>query len=113
MFDKLEANKKRFAELENELAKGDVIANQELYTKLVKEHSSLSDIVNKYSEYLDNHAQIGDLKLMAFDKDEEIAAMAKEELGQRQQSEKKITEELKFVITSYSIHYTKLYENML
>jgi peptide chain release factor 1 len=98
MFDKLEASKKRFLELENELAKSDVIANQELYTKLVKEHSSLSDVVNKYDEYLDNHTQIDDLKLMALDKDEEIAAMAKEELALRQQNEKKMVEELKLLL---------------
>lgn len=98
MFDKLDASKKRFQELENELAKGEVIQNQELYTKLVREHAALSDIVGRYDEYLDNHAQIDDLKIMAADKDEEIAAMAKEELAERQQNEKRLIEDLKLLL---------------
>jgi len=98
MFDKLEASKKRYLELESELAKGDVIQNQELYTKLVREHSSLSEVVSKYDEYMQNRAQIEDLKLMTQDHDDEIAEMAKEELTERLAAEKKLTEELKLLL---------------
>ncbi len=98
MFDKLEASKKRYLELESELAKGDVIQNQELYTKLVREHSSLSEVVSKYDEYMQNRAQIEDLKLMTQDHDDEIAEMAKEELTERLAAEKKLIEELKLLL---------------
>ncbi len=80
MFDKLKKHKERFAELEAQLTQSDVIQNQELYTKLIKEHAGLAEIVQKYDEYMSNAQQIDDLKLMVGDDDAEIAAMAKDEL---------------------------------
>ena len=98
MFDKLDAQKMRYEQLEAELANPETIQNQELYTKLVKEHSSLSDLVAKYAEYADNHSQIADLNVMAEDDDSDIAAMAKEELAVRGQDEKRLLEEMKFLL---------------
>jgi len=98
MFDKLDAQKIRYEQLEAQLADVEVIQNQELYTRLVKEHSSLSDVVAKYAEYQDNHAQIEDLAAMLGDDDPDITAMAKEELVARQQDEKRLTEELRFLL---------------
>ena len=98
MIDKLEAYKKRYEDLEAQLANGDATKNQENYTKLVREHSGLSEIVSKYDVYMDNRAQIDELVLMAQDSDEEIAAMAQEELEQRRQDDKKLAEELKLLL---------------
>lgn len=98
MFDKLEAQKMRYEQLEAQLSQNDVIQNQELYTRLVKEHSSLTELVQRYAEYTENHAQIAELAVMATDSDAEIAAMAKEELAERQQAEKRLTEELRFLL---------------
>jgi peptide chain release factor 1 len=98
MFDKLDAQKIRYEQLEAQLADAEVIQNQELYTRLVKEHSSLSDVVAKYAEYAENHAQIADLGAMVGDDDPDIAAMAKEELAARQQDERRLIEELKFLL---------------
>ena len=98
MFDKLDAHKNRHGQLEAELAQPEVIQNQELYTRLVKEHSTLSEIVAKYDEYTDNHAQIADLAVMMDDGDAGIAAMAKEEMSTRQQDEKRLIEELRLLL---------------
>jgi peptide chain release factor 1 len=98
MFDKLDTQKKRFEQLEAQLAEGGVTQNQELYTKLVKEHAALSDIVAKYHAYTDNHAQIVDLMAMTEDDDLEIAAMAKDELASCQQDENRLIEELKLLL---------------
>jgi peptide chain release factor 1 len=98
MFDKLDAQKIRYEQLEAQLADAEVIQNQELYTRLVKEHSSLSDVVAKYAEYTDNHAQIADLAVMVGDDDADIAAMAKDEMTARQQDEKRLMEELKYLL---------------
>ena len=98
MFDKLEAFRIRFEQLEAQLADPEVIQNQELYTRLTKEHASLAEVVEKYAEYRDNHAQIEDLTAMMEDDDPDIAAMAKEELAARQQDEKRLVEELKFLL---------------
>ncbi len=98
MFDKLKAHKQRYLELEGQLSKSETVQNQELYTKLIKEHSSLSDIVAKYDEYENNKSQIEDLKVMEHDDDAEIAAMAKEELSELEQANKKLVEELKLLM---------------
>jgi len=98
MFDKLEAFRIRFEQLEAQLADPEVIQNQELYTRLTKEHASLAEVVEKYAQYRDNHAQIEDLTQMVEDDDPDIAAMAKEELAARQQDEKRLVEELKILL---------------
>jgi peptide chain release factor 1 len=98
MFEKLEDIKVRFQELEDELAKPDIMHNQERYLKLVKEHSSLCEIMGKYGELLDNKNQIEDLKLMSDDDDKEIAEMAKAELETLEENKIKLEEELKFML---------------
>ena len=45
MFTKLEAIKKRYEFLTEEISKAEVIAKQDEWKKLVKEHSGLTDIV--------------------------------------------------------------------
>lgn len=98
MFEKLEEIKKRFLELEGELAKPETMQNQERYTKIVKEHSSLAEIVEKYDEHLKCLKQIEDLKVMSEDREKEIADMAKEELAQTQAADEKLIEELKLLL---------------
>ena len=98
MFEKLDEHKRRFTQLEEELSRPETIANQELYTKLAKEHSSLSEIVAQYDTFLAVQKQIAEAKQMAGDDDGEIAAMAKEELSALQAEEKRLTETLKFLL---------------
>ena len=81
MFERLEEIKKRFLELEEELAQAETVHNQERYLKLVKEHSALAEIVAKYDEHLENAKQAEELKQMEQDDDPDIAGMAKEELA--------------------------------
>ena len=98
MFDKLAAHKNRYLELETQLSKSETVKNQELYTKLIKEHSALGDIVAKFDEHTDNLKQIEDLNVMANDDDAEIAAMAKEELNELRQANEQIEEDLKLLL---------------
>lgn len=98
MLDKLEAQKRRFAELEQSLSSADVIANQELYTKLAREHASLTEVMDMYNRFLDNRTQMSDLEHMANDADDEIAAMAKDELEQRIKDDKTMEEALKLLL---------------
>ncbi len=98
MIDKLEAQKKRFEELEEKLSKADVILNQELYTKLVREHAALSEIVEKYNRYKDNRVQMSELEQLACDKDTELAQIAREELEQCSNEDVTLEEELKLML---------------
>jgi len=98
MFEKLEDIKKRYLETETELSDPEVIRNQELYARLSKEHSSLSEIVGKYDEYLGVRKQRQDLELLAQDEDEEIASMAKEELESARIGEERLENELRMLL---------------
>lgn len=98
MFDKLAAQKNRYLELETLLSKSETVKNQELYTKLIKEHSALGEIVAKFDEHTDNLKQIEDLLTMANDEDAEIAAMAKEEMSELTKANEQIEEELKLLL---------------
>ena len=50
MFDKLSFIDDRFIELESKISDPEVIADQEQWRKLCKEHSDITPIVNKYRE---------------------------------------------------------------
>ena len=51
MFDKLEAVETRYEELTKMISDPEVIANQAEWQKLIKEHSSIEEVVQKYREY--------------------------------------------------------------
>ena len=50
MFDKLEAVEKRYEELTKDISNPEIIANQAEWQKLIKEHSSIEEVVQKYRE---------------------------------------------------------------
>ena len=51
MFEKLSAVENRYEQIGVELTRPDVASNNALFTKLMKEHSELTPIVEKYREY--------------------------------------------------------------
>lgn len=51
MFDKLDFIEERYNELTEKISDPDVLADRERWSKLVKEHSDMTPIVEKYKEY--------------------------------------------------------------
>jgi peptide chain release factor 1 len=51
MFDKLESAEQRFEEMGVLLTRPEVINDNEQYTKLSKEYSQMTPIIEKYREY--------------------------------------------------------------
>ena len=51
MFNKLETVANRYEQIGIELTRPDVVSDNELFRKLMKEHSELTPIVEKYREY--------------------------------------------------------------
>lgn len=99
MFDKLEDILRRFEEIEEEMLDPEIMNDQNRYKKLMKEHSDLSDIVEKYKEYKATQASIEDsLAMLDEESDEEIREMAKEELNECKQRVVTIEEELKVLL---------------
>ena len=99
MFDKLDDILARFQEIEQELMNPDVVADQNRFRTLRKEHSDLTDIVEKYKEYKAVQKNIEEsLKILEEENDEELRELAKEELSVSKQNIAKIEEELKILL---------------
>lgn len=81
MFDKLKFIEEKYEELGLKLSDPEVINDQKLWQRLMKEHSELSSIVLKYREYKDVVNGIEEAKEMLEEGDEEIRELAKIELA--------------------------------
>ena len=82
MFQKLEAVEKRFEELTQKISDPEVIANQNEWRELMKEHSELEPIVEKYREYKKVQKEYDDAKEMLDDSilDKELKDLAEMEM---------------------------------
>jgi peptide chain release factor 1 len=82
MFDKLQMAEDRYEEINHKLSDPSVIANQDEYRKLMKEHSDLGEIVEKYREYKKVKKDIDDAREILQDKqaDQEFREMVQMEL---------------------------------
>lgn len=98
MFDKLIDLEKRYIELSDKINDPEIISNNEEWRKLMKEHSDISPIVNKYKEYEQTKQAIEDAKEMLNESDEEMRQLAKEELNENTENLEKIKEELKILL---------------
>lgn len=99
MFEKLESIKKRYEELSAEISKSEVIANQELWRKLMKEHADLEEIVSAYEAYLAMQAELPELREMLKTADDaELREMAQEEIASLEEKMQKAEEDLKFLL---------------
>ncbi|MFR5683664.1 MAG: peptide chain release factor 1 [Clostridia bacterium] len=96
MFQKLEAVEKRYDELTKLISDPEVISNQSEWQKYMKEHGSISDIVEKYREYKKVQKQMEEAKEMLYDK--ELKELAEMELEEAKEKLPKIEEELKVLL---------------
>ena len=96
MFQKLEAVEKRYEELNKLISDPEVIARQNEWKNLMKEHSDMVDIVEKYREYKKVKEAYDEAKEMLSDKDlRELAEIQMEECKEKLP---KIEEELKILL---------------
>ena len=96
MFQKLEAVEKRYEELNKLISDPEVIARQSEWQKLMKEHSDIEEVVEKYREYKKYENALEEAKEMLADKDlKELAEMQMEEAKEMLP---KIEEEIKILL---------------
>ena len=96
MFEKLEAVEKRYEELTTKISDPSVIADNNEWRKLVKEHSSIEDVVFKYREYKQTLNNMNEAEEMM--KDHELKELAEEEYYSSKEKITKIEEELKVLL---------------
>ena len=81
MFDKLNKAEQRYAQVEQDLSNPEIISNQEAFTKLMKEYSSLTPVIEKFREYKTAEKQMSDAEDLMHDKesDADIKELAEDE----------------------------------
>lgn len=79
MFERLEAMKVRFAELEDLIGRPEIVAKQDEWKKLVKEHAVLAPVVEAYDAYLAIKNDMEECEVMMNDEDKEMAELAEKE----------------------------------
>lgn len=98
MFDKLDQVASRFREVESELASPDVASDRERYTKLMREHADLVDLVTVYAKRKELAEEYEEAKVMREDSDAEIREMAVAEARELEAQLEDLDGQLKILI---------------
>ncbi|ONI38001.1 peptide chain release factor 1 [Candidatus Epulonipiscium fishelsonii] len=99
MFDQIEELVVKFNEIGSKINEPAVISDQETWRKLMKEHSGLQPIVDKYREYKKTLDDIDDALLMLEDDmDEDFRNLVKEELAENKKKIEPLENELKLLL---------------
>ena len=100
MFKKLDFILEKYEELSMTVSDPEVIANQSLWQKKIKEMGEMEPIVTKYKEYrkVQDDLAATEEMLNELGSDDEMREMAKEELTELKERSEKLTEELKIAL---------------
>ena len=100
MFDKLESVVNRYEQIGEELTHPEVVSDNELFRKLMKEHSELTPIVEKYREYQGaKESERQALEILAEPNlDKELKELAEEELKEAKDNIILFADELKILL---------------
>ena len=99
MNSKLDSIKQRYEKLGAALAAPDAMSDQAAWRAMVKEHADLSEIVNKYDEWLVADGARADCRAMLEDKlDADMREMVHAELQELEQKQETLMNELKVLL---------------
>lgn len=105
--EKLEEINVKFKEIEQKLGDADVIANQEEYKNLSKEHSYLSPIIEKSEEYMKLLQDIKGLEELKESDDKEMREMAFAEYDEAVAKKEKMETEIRLMLIPPDPHEDK------
>ena len=100
MLDKLSAVESRYEQIGTQLTRPETVADNELFRRLMKEHSELTPIVEKYREYksaVDAEKEAGEL-LEAGGLDKDFRELVEEELREAKEKISVYADELKILL---------------
>ncbi len=99
LFDRLQMLADRYEELGELLSDPDVIADSKRFMELSKEMADLRETVEKYEKYKQVVQQIkDDEEMLSAGRDDEMAAMVKEELSDSKNEKQKLEQEIKILL---------------
>ncbi len=99
MFDKLKKIEDRYEFLTAEISRPDIIADNSVWKKLVKEHSGLQDVVNVYREWkrADDNLTMS-IAALETEKDKEMSQLLHEEIGVLKTQKEELEQRLKVLL---------------
>lgn len=98
MLSKLLTIYNRFQNLEEQLSDPGVTNDQQAFRKISKEYKDLQPVIDAYKRYQDVVDGIASAKEMAKDEDQDMRAMAREELHALEKTKDEMDEELKMLL---------------
>lgn len=99
MLNKLEVLEDKYKELSEKIADPEIINDQKVWQKLIKEHADLEPIIMKFREYKDVMNSIAESKtILQEESDEELRELAKMELSEMEEKVEPIEDELKILL---------------
>lgn len=99
MLNKLEVLEDKYKELSEKIADPEIINDQKVWQKFIKEHAEVEPIVMKFREYKDVMNAIADSKtILQEESDEELRELSKMELSEMEEKVEPIEEELKILL---------------
>ncbi|REJ79235.1 MAG: peptide chain release factor 1 [Acidobacteria bacterium] len=99
MLEKLEQIEKNYEELNEQLASPDITSDIQAYTKLMKQHRSLGEIVEKYREVRKLQEELdGAREIVKATEDDDMRELAEMEISELEESVDRGTEELKILL---------------
>lgn len=99
MTDKLDKIVLRYEFLTGEISKPEVIADNNTWKKLVKEHSNLTPIIEAYILYKKTNEELqANLEMSAIETDKEMLALLHEDINYQKKQLEELTEQLKVLL---------------
>ncbi|AYF54166.1 peptide chain release factor 1 [Clostridium botulinum C] len=99
MLDKLDFTENKYEELSIKISDPSVMANQNEWRKLCKEHAELETIVTKYREYKNNKEELeANKELLSEENDRDMKEMIQEEIKTLEENIVRDEEELKILL---------------
>jgi peptide chain release factor 1 len=100
MYDKLDFIQEKYEELSLKVSDPDVISDQAVWQKSMKDMAEMEPIVNKYKEYKKATDELKNTKEMLNDSsmDEELRELAKLELAELEEKQEALSNELRILL---------------
>jgi peptide chain release factor 1 len=99
MFEKLDAIEEKYEELTAQLGDSSLLADQQKYAKVAKQHRELEEIVAKYREYKALATGIKETReMLETEEDDEMLALARAELADLEERRDRVEAELKVLL---------------
>jgi peptide chain release factor 1 len=100
MFERFGDLDEKISHLEGRLSDPQLVSNQKEYQKVVREHSHLVKLNNKYREYMKVQQEILDNRAILFDEmeDQEMKDLARADLEDLAEQERQLDEEMKIIL---------------